>query len=142
MSGVNSSHGVSAALQYASNPFSSRKNFRVWIGPLKRRIVDINEVIPQAKLVVGPALKQAFAADTEAAEEFHEVGIAVGDAKTHENTKASVRAFFRFVEILIKVVVNVPRPFLLLQIPVLQNEAHPLINRIKLLVGKCRAEKL
>ena len=75
----------------------------------------IDEVISDAELVVGPALEHTFAADTETRKEFHEIGIAVGNAQAPEKTDAFIGTFFRLVEILIKVIVDVPRTFLVLE---------------------------
>src|SRR5215831_14268119 len=46
---------------------------------LKRRVIDVDVVVPQAELVQRPALEHTLAADPKTAEEFHEVGIAVGN---------------------------------------------------------------
>src|SRR4029450_184663 len=103
----------------------------------------IYEVITQAKLVVGPALEHAFAADAEAREELHKVRIAVGNAQTREYADAPVDAFFWLIQILVKIVVNVPRTFLSPERAVLDGvHVQPLIDRSKLFVGKSRAEKL
>src|SRR5262245_56110564 len=106
-------------------------------------IIDVNVVKAPSELIVRPALEHAFAADTEAAEELHKVGITVGNTQPPEDTHAPVHAFFRLVEILVKVIVNVPGALLRPNHAVLDDVlVQPLINRSKLLVGKRRAEKL
>src|SRR4029079_1117274 len=110
---------------------------------LNGRVAYIYEVITQAKFIVGPALEHAFAADAEAREEFHKVRIAVGNAQTREYADAPVGAFFWLIQILVKIVVNVPGTFLSLGRAVLDRvPVEPLIDRSKLFVGKSRAEKL
>ena len=99
--------------------------------------MHVHKVITQAKFVVGPALEHAFAADAEARKEFHKVRIAVGNAQTREYADASADGFFGFIQILVKVVVNVPRAFRSPQRAVLDRvPVQPLIDRSKSFVGK------
>ena len=99
--------------------------------------MHIYEVITQAKFVVGPALEHAFAADPEARKELDKVRIAVGNAQTREYADASVDGFFRLIQILVKVVVNVPGTFLGPERAVLDRvPVEPLIDRSKSFVGK------
>ena len=77
------------------------------------------------------------------AEEFHEVRITVGNTQSSKDTDTPVHDFFGFVQILIKVVINVPGTLLLSKRAVLDDvPVQPLIKRSELFVGKSRTEKL
>jgi len=109
---------------------------------LKRRVIDVDVVISQSELVQRPALEHAFAADTKAAEKLHKVRIAVGNPEPREDTDTLINAFFRLVEILVKVVINVPGAFFRFKPRVPNEEVQPLIDGLKIFVRKSRAEKL
>src|SRR4029077_11560104 len=75
--------------------------------------------------------------------EFHEIRIAVGNAKPSEETNASINAFFGLVKILVKIVINDRGDFLSFEHAVLNRvPVQPLIGRGKLFVGKSRTEQL
>src|SRR5262249_14376142 len=79
---------------------------------------------------------------TEAAEEFHEVGIAVRNTKAPKDTDTSICAFFGLVQILVKVIIDVPGTLLRRERVGLDDRAQPLVNRSELLVRKGCTEKL
>lgn len=89
-----------------------------------------------------PALEHALTPDPHTVEEPHEVRIAVRSAEAHEDTYTLAGAFFRFVQKLVKIVVNISGTFLPVKLSVLDDYVHALIDGIVLLVRKGSAENL
>src|SRR5688500_19382052 len=73
---------------------------------------------------------------------MHEVGIAVRRAEATKNSDAFSGSLLRLVDVLVEVIINVPRAFLAFESSVLEDEARVLVDRRKFPVRENRAEKL
>ena len=86
---------------------------------LELRIVDVDVVKSKAVAITFSSRNNSLAADPQAVEEMHEVGIAVRCAEAAEDADAFARAFLRLVE-------NVSRTCFTFERAVLEDEARGL----------------